>query len=75
MFVARTIDAACDVIASLSYVEQVGFDDDGLTLTTDPARTADINRALAGAGIAELSELHWERAALEEVFLELTQTP
>jgi len=71
---AEPLDAARDVIASLSYVEKVEFDDNGLTLTTDPARTADINRTLVGAGIA-VSELHWERAALEEVFLELTQTP
>lgn len=71
---AEPLDAARDVIASLSYVEKVEFDDNGLTLTTDPARTADINRMLVGAGIA-VSELHWERAALEEVFLELTQTP
>ena len=69
---AEPLSAARDVVAGLGYVSQVAVEDGALTLDTDRANTAKINRVLVGAGIA-VSELHWERPALEEVFLELTQ--
>lgn len=71
---ARPLGEARKVIANLPFVEQVVADGDILHIATDPAKTAEINRVLVGAGIA-VSELHWERPALEEVFLELTQGP
>jgi ABC-2 type transport system ATP-binding protein len=71
---AEPLDAAREVLANLLFVDQVVVDGDGLKIATDPAKTAEINRALVSAGIA-VSELHWERAALEAVFLELTQGP
>jgi ABC-type multidrug transport system ATPase subunit len=69
---AEPLEAARAAIANLEFVERIEVDGDSMRLSTDPARTAEINRALVGAGIA-VSELHWERAALEEVFLELTR--
>jgi ABC-type multidrug transport system ATPase subunit len=69
---AEPLTAARELVASLPIVEQVAVSDDALRITTDPAEAAAINRALVDAGIA-VSELHWERPPLEEVFLELTQ--
>ena len=40
-------------------------------MTVDPARAADINRALVGAGIA-VAELRAHQASLEDVFFTLT---
>jgi ABC-2 type transport system ATP-binding protein len=69
---AEPLAAARDLVASLPIVEQVAVSDEALRITTGPAAAAAINRALVDAGIA-VSELHWERPPLEEVFLELTQ--
>ena len=68
---ATPLAAAREVIARLPGVAGVTAGD-ALRVRTDPARTAEINRALVGAGIA-VSELYWERAPLEDVFLALTQ--
>jgi ABC-type multidrug transport system ATPase subunit len=69
---AEPLAAARELVTSLPIVEQVAVSDDALRITTDPAEAAAINRALVDAGFA-VSELHWERPPLEEVFLELTQ--
>jgi ABC-type multidrug transport system ATPase subunit len=69
---AEPLTAARELVASLPIVEQVAVSDEALRITTGPAEAAAINRALVDAGIA-VSELHWERPPLEEVFLELTQ--
>jgi ABC-type multidrug transport system ATPase subunit len=69
---AEPLTAARELVASLPIVEQVAVSDEALRITTGPAEAAAINRALVDAGFA-VSELHWERPPLEEVFLELTQ--
>jgi ABC-type multidrug transport system ATPase subunit len=69
---AEPLTAARELVASLPIVEQVVVSDNALRITTGPAEAAAINRALVDAGIA-VSELHWERPPLEEVFFELTQ--
>jgi ABC-2 type transport system ATP-binding protein len=69
---AEPLAAAQTLIESLPEVEHVAIHDGTLRILTDPAEVAAINRALVGAGIA-VSELFWERPALEEIFLELTQ--
>ena len=62
---------ARDVLASLSYIEEVGARDGAIRLTVDPARSAEINHALVSAGVA-VSELRPAERSLEEAFLELT---
>jgi ABC-type multidrug transport system ATPase subunit len=69
---AEPLAAARELVATLPIVEQFAVSDDALRITIGPAEAAAINRALVDAGIA-VSELHWERPPLEEVFLELTQ--
>ena len=59
------------MLEDLPEVAAIATEDGQLMVTTDPAATAAINRALVGAGIA-VSELRSERASLEEVFLGLT---
>lgn len=69
---AEPLDQARSLVAQMRSVDDVAVDGDGLRIATDPARTAEINRRLVESGI-EVNELHWERPALEDVFLELTQ--
>jgi ABC-type multidrug transport system ATPase subunit len=69
---AEPLAAAQTLIESLPEVEHLAIHDGALRIMTDPTEVAAINRALVGAGIA-VSELYWERPALEEIFLELTQ--
>jgi ABC-2 type transport system ATP-binding protein len=45
--------------------------DDTLRVAVDPARAAEVNSVLVGAGIA-VSELHMTERALEDIFFELT---
>jgi ABC-type multidrug transport system ATPase subunit len=45
--------------------------DDTLRVQVDPAKAAEVNRALVEAGI-EVSELHTAERALEDIFFELT---
>jgi ABC-type multidrug transport system ATPase subunit len=68
---AEPLGAASDVVAALPGVGHVANGAGRLEVTVDPARAADINRALVHAGIA-VSELTVDRASLEDVFLELT---
>jgi ABC-2 type transport system ATP-binding protein len=68
---AEPIGDAAGVLAALPGVRQVADGDGRLYVTADPARAAEINRALVRAGIS-VSELTVERASLEDVFLELT---
>lgn len=68
------LDRAAAVIGALAFVREVRIDGGLLTVGTDERRGADINRALAEAGIyAETIER--QTATLEEVFMELTEGP
>jgi ABC-2 type transport system ATP-binding protein len=69
---AEPAAAARALLAGLPAVRAVKSEGDDLIVTTERAATATLNRALVGAGIA-VNELRWERPALEEAFLELTQ--
>ena len=71
---ADPLSAARDLLNNLAFVDRVETAGDSLRISAERANTAAINRALVNAGIA-VSELHWERPALEAVFLELTQEP
>jgi ABC-2 type transport system ATP-binding protein len=70
---AEPLDAAYRLLATLPEIDEVAIDRGGLRIAADPAAAPAIARALVGAGI-NLHELAVERATLEEVFLELTQT-
>jgi ABC-type multidrug transport system ATPase subunit len=70
---AAPLDAAERVLDAMRGVEEVARSDGGLRIATDPAAAAEINRALVEAGIA-VDELRHERASLEKVFLELTES-
>jgi ABC-2 type transport system ATP-binding protein len=69
---AEPLADAHRLLSDIPEVERVTIVDGALRIETDRAETAAINRALVEAGIA-VSELHWQRPPLEEVFLELTQ--
>jgi ABC-type multidrug transport system ATPase subunit len=69
---AEPVDAARDLIARFPEVERVTVIDGVLRIAVEREATAAINRMLVEAGMA-VTELHWERPALEDVFLELTQ--
>jgi ABC-2 type transport system ATP-binding protein len=68
---AQPIEEAARLIAGLPEVEDVARRDGLLDVTVEVSRAPAINRALVEAGIA-VSELHAEKASLEDVFLELT---
>jgi ABC-2 type transport system ATP-binding protein len=70
---AEPLDEAERVLGALRAVEQVARSDGGLRIATDPAAASEINRALVEAGIA-VGELRSERASLEKVFFELTES-
>jgi ABC-type multidrug transport system ATPase subunit len=70
---AAPLDAAERVLDAMRGVEEVARSDGGLRIATDPAAAAEINRALVEAGIA-VGELRPERASLEKVFFELTES-
>lgn len=69
---AEPLDRAGRLLEDFAGVSQVAARDGRLTVTTDRADPAAINRALVSAGIA-VSELRSERASLEDVFLDLTR--
>jgi ABC-type multidrug transport system ATPase subunit len=69
---AEPLDAARRLLDAFPGVERVAVSDGSLRVATDVAAAATINRTLVEAGIA-VSELHMERASLEDVFLELTR--
>jgi ABC-type multidrug transport system ATPase subunit len=68
---AHPLDDAARLIGSLPGVDDVARADGALDVTVDPALAATINRALVEAGLS-VSELHAQKASLEDVFLELT---
>jgi ABC-type multidrug transport system ATPase subunit len=70
---AEPLDDAERVLGSIRGIEQVARSDGGLRIAADPAVAPEINRALVEAGIA-VGELRHERASLEKVFLELTES-
>jgi ABC-2 type transport system ATP-binding protein len=70
---AEPLDEAERVLGSIRGIEQVARSDGGLRIAADPAAAPEINRALVEAGIA-VGELRPERASLEKVFLELTES-
>jgi ABC-2 type transport system ATP-binding protein len=70
---AEPLDGAERVLGTIRGIEQVARSDGGLRIAADPAAASEINRALVEAGIA-VGELRPERASLEKVFLELTQS-
>ncbi|RZU01609.1 ABC-2 type transport system ATP-binding protein [Kribbella rubisoli] len=61
-------DRAQAILTRFGNVHQY---DDTLRVTVDPARAAEVNSVLVGAGIA-VSELHMTERALEDIFFELT---
>jgi ABC-type multidrug transport system ATPase subunit len=70
---AEPLDEAERVLGSIRGIEQVARSDGGLRIAADPNAAPEINRALVEAGIA-VGELRPERASLEKVFLELTES-
>jgi ABC-2 type transport system ATP-binding protein len=67
--------AATQVIGGLPFVQNLATNTDGYLVVTAPAeRSADINAALAKAGIFA-SELRLNQPNLEAMFLELTEEP
>jgi ABC-2 type transport system ATP-binding protein len=70
---AEPLEKAERLVSELHGVEGVARTDGGLRIAADRAAAAAINRALVEGGIA-VAELRPERASLEKVFLELTQT-
>jgi ABC-type multidrug transport system ATPase subunit len=70
---AEPLQEAAQLIRTLPDVAEVTRVDGSLDVTVDPSRAATINRALVEAGIA-VSELHAEKASLEDAFLELTKS-
>jgi ABC-2 type transport system ATP-binding protein len=65
------VSVATRVLWSLPAVETLTQVDGVLSVATDIAHAAEINRALVEAGV-EVSELYADKASLEDVFLELT---
>jgi ABC-2 type transport system ATP-binding protein len=70
---AEPLADAAGLVRRQPGVEGVSESSGGLDVTVDPARAADINRALVGAGIA-VAELRAHQASLEDVFFTLTAT-
>ncbi|MGH2542928.1 MAG: ATP-binding cassette domain-containing protein, partial [Ardenticatenaceae bacterium] len=70
---AHPIDEAQRVLSGVRGVAGVQVVEDTLRIAAAPTEAARINRELINAGIA-LSELYPERASLESIFLELTNT-
>ena len=64
-------DQAHAILTNLGGIESIDHVDGELVLNVDHEQTAAINRSLVTAGV-DVSALYWKRAALEDVFLELT---
>jgi ABC-2 type transport system ATP-binding protein len=62
------------LVESLLKPEQVRVDAGALLLSVDPSQAASINRRLVSDGV-DVSELRVSEQSLEDVFLELTETP
>ncbi len=71
---AEPLAEAAAIAARLSGIDRVEQHDGALRIDVDPARAAELNRALVTAGI-EVSELRSVARTLEEVFLQLTGEP
>jgi ABC-2 type transport system ATP-binding protein len=69
---ATPIDEARTLLAGDRRIDKVEVVDGALRVEMDDRDVPAINWALVNANIA-VSDLHWERASLEEVFFELTQ--
>jgi ABC-2 type transport system ATP-binding protein len=69
--VATPLEDAAAQARSLLGADAVQVADGGLRLAVPPARAAEVNAALVGAGIA-VSELRAEERSLEDAFLALT---
>ena len=68
---AQPLQKAREVAENLLGAAAVEASDDVLRLAVEPARAAEINRALVSAGV-DVSELRASARSLEEVFLGLT---
>ena len=66
------LDGAAAVLRALPFVRDVRVDGSILAVAADERRGADLNRALAGAGIYA-EGIERRQTSLEEVFLELTE--
>ncbi len=70
---ARPAPQAQEILARMLGAAAITPVDGAFTLRVDPARAAEINRALVTGGV-EVSELTSGRRSLEDVFIELTGT-
>jgi len=71
---ATPLDQARRLLESLLKPEQVRVDGDTLLLSVDPSQAASINRRLVSDGV-DVSELRVSEQSLEDVFLQLTESP
>jgi len=71
---ATPLDQARRLLESLLRPDQVRVEGDALFLSVDPLQAASINRRLVADGV-DVSELRISEQSLEDVFLELTETP
>jgi ABC-2 type transport system ATP-binding protein len=71
---ATPLDQARRLVESIVKPEQVRVEGDALLVSVDPSQAASINRRLVSNGV-DVSELRVSEQSLEDVFLELTETP
>ncbi len=71
---ATPLDQARRLLESLLKPEQVRVERDALLLSVDPSQAASINRRLVSDGV-DVTELRVSEQSLEDVFLQLTETP
>ena len=71
---AAPLDQARRLLESLLKPEQVKVVEDTLVLSVDPSQAPSINRRLVSDGV-DVSELRVSEQSLENVFLQLTETP
>jgi ABC-2 type transport system ATP-binding protein len=71
---ATPLDRARRSLESLLKPEQVRVEGAALILSVDPSQAAAINRRLVSDGI-DVSELRISEQSLEDLFLQLTETP
>jgi ABC-type multidrug transport system ATPase subunit len=71
---ATPLDQARRLLDTLLKPEQVRVDNGALVLSVDPSQAASINRRLVADGV-DVSELRVSEQSLEDVFLQLTESP
>src|SRR5207253_3174199 len=71
---ATPLDQARRSVEAIVKPEQVRVEGETLLLSVDPSQAASINRRLVSDGV-DVSELRVSEQSLEDVFLELTETP